>query len=255
MSVRLEKRDTCLIVHNTCARRGAITPELYETLLDAVEQSKSPDVRSLILTGGDFFCAGGDLRVLATRATLPPEERRAKVEVLHGVIRAMAKCPVPIVVAVEGGAAGAGLALVLACDLIVVAEEAQFTAAYVKAGLTPDGGLTHSLSRLLPRQLAMHMCLFGKPISAEQLSDHGGVTQLSPKGEAFNDALALAAELAVGPAQAQSRIRTLLASASDTPLADQLDREAVFMVEAQGGPEAGEGIHAFLEKRKAEFTS
>ncbi len=255
MSVRLDKRDTCLIIHNTNAKRGAITPELYERLLDAIEQSKAPDIRTLILTGGDFFCAGGDLGVLATRATLARQERRAKVEVLHGVIRAMAECPVPIIAAVEGGAAGAGLALVLACDLVVASKESQFTAAYVKAGLTPDGGLTHSLSRLLPRQLAMHMCLLGKPISAAQLADHGGITKLCPKGEAFNDALILAAELAAGPAQAQSRIRALLANASDTPLTDQLNREAAFMVEAQGGPEAAEGIRAFLEKRKAEFSS
>ncbi len=255
MSVRLEKHDTCLIVHNTNAKRGAITPKLYEVLGEAVEQSKSPEIRSLIVTGGDFFCAGGDLSVLATRAALSSAERRAKVEVLHDVIRTMAECPVPIIAAIEGGAAGAGLALVLACDLVVAAEEAQFTAAYVKAGLTPDGGLTHSLSRLLPRQLAMQMCLLGKPISAEQLASHGGVTQLCPKGAALSCALSLAGELAAGPAQAQSRIRMLLASASDRPLADQLDREAAFMVEAQSGLEAGEGIRAFLEKRKAEFST
>ncbi|MGH1414973.1 MAG: oxepin-CoA hydrolase, alternative type [Pelagimonas sp.] len=255
MSVRLEQRGLALIVHNTSAKRGAITPELYQSVSDAIDMASAPDIRCIILTGGAFFCAGGDLRVLATRAALAPDARRSKVEILHGVIRAMAKSPVPIIAAIEGGAAGAGVSLTLACDLIVASEGAEFTAAYVKAGLTPDGGLTHALSRLLPRQMAMEACLLGRPIPARHLADHGVINQLTPQGQALDGALALAQELAQGPAQAQARIRHLITYASDTSLLDQLDREAEFMVDAQAGPEAAEGISAFTEKRKAEFPT
>jgi enoyl-CoA hydratase/carnithine racemase len=254
MTVRLERHGSGLIVHNTAEKRGAITPELYQMIAAAMEQASAPDIRCVILTGGDFFCAGGNLKVLATRAALAPKDRRAKIEILHDVIRAMHACPVPIIAAVEGGAAGAGLSLALACDFIVASKGAHFTAAYVKAGLTPDGGLTHALSRLLPRQMAMQACLLGNAISAEQLAALGVIFQLSPKGQTLADAQELAAQLAQGPAQAQARIRQLLNEAQDTNLSDQLDREAAFMAEAQGGSEAAIGIQAFIEKRKAEFS-
>lgn len=253
MTVRLERQGSSLIVHNSAEKRGAITPDLYQSIAAAMEQARAPDIRCVILTGGDFFCAGGNLKVLATRAALAPQERRAKIEILHDVIRAMHACPVPIIAAVEGGAAGAGLSLTLACDFIVASRGAQFTAAYVKAGLTPDGGLTHALSRLLPRQMAMQLCLIGGAISAEQLHALGIVFQLSPIGETLGDAHKLAEQLSRGPARAQARIRQLLNEAQDTTLSDQLDREAAFMAEAQGGSEAAIGIQAFIEKRKAEF--
>lgn len=255
MSVTLEARDSCLLVRNTEARRGAITPALYQSIRAACERAGDDSVRSLLLTGGDFFCAGGDLQQLATRAELPLAERREKIELLHGTVRAMANCPVPIIAAVEGGAAGAGLSLVLACDLVVAAAGASFTAAYVKAGLTPDGGLTHALARLLPRQMAMQACLLGRPIAAETLAKHGAITELCAAGETLDTALALAQSLARGPAQAQSRIRQLLVEAQDASLAQQLEREADCMAEAQGGAEAAEGIRAFLQKRKPDFTT
>lgn len=255
MSVRLEQAGSCLILHNRTEKRGAITVELYQAIQEACARADDGSVRSIILTGGAFFCAGGDLDLLARRAELPLDERRALIERLHDTIRAMMACPVPIIAAVEGGAAGAGLSITLACDFVVAVEQAQFTAAYVKAGLTPDGGLTHFLSRALPRQMMMELCLLARPISAERLANFGIVTTLVPKGQAFDQAQALAAELAQGPAQAQSRIRNLLNAAPNQTLSQQLDCEADFMAEAQGGTEAACGIRAFLEKRQPEFPT
>ncbi len=253
MSIRIEDSGHCLIVHNRTEKRGAITPELYDSILAAIKQAHAPRIRALILTGGAFFCAGGDLQTLRTRAALPRNDRRQRIERLHDVIRAMHASPVPLIAAVEGGAAGAGLSLALACDFIIAAKASSFTAAYVKAGLTPDGGLTHALSRLLPRQMAIDACLLGKPVTAERLDALGIVTELCDKGEALDGAHRLAATLARGPQQAQSRIRKLLSVAPENDLATQLDLEADFMAEAQGSPEAAEGIAAFLEKRRPEF--
>lgn len=253
--VRLQDRGNMLIVQNRAERRGALSPELYQALQDALHQARNPRIRAVILTGGAFFCAGGDLTQLKDRAVLPPDQRRARIEALHDLIRAMHAAPVPLIAAVEGGAAGAGLSLALACDMIVAASDAVFSAAYVKAGLTPDGGLTHALSRLLPRQLAMESCLLGRPFPATRLAALGVVNQLARPGQALGDALGLAQLLAQGPRQAQARIHALIHAAYDSDLAAQLDREADSMAEALAGPEAAEGMAAFLAKRRPDFNA
>ena len=254
MSVRLSQKGACLIVHNTDEKRGVLTPQLYEAITGAIQKAESPEIRAVILTGGAFFCAGGDLNRLKTAHELAPAERRVWIEQLHDVIRAMNQSPVPLIAAVEGGAAGAGLSLVVACDLIVAASDAVFTAAYVNAGLTPDGGLTHALGQMMPRQMAMEMCLLGRGISAKRLAEVGMINVLCAPGQALQEALVLGEAMARGPGQAQSRIRRLLNDARAKTLETQLDHEAMFMIEAQGSDEAAEGMAAFLEKRPARFA-
>ncbi|PJE34463.1 enoyl-CoA hydratase [Pseudooceanicola lipolyticus] len=247
--------DRLVVVNLNSTRRGALTPDLYQAILDAVRLAAEPRFRSVILTSeGGFFCAGGDLNVLATRRDLSPAERRGKIDQLHGLIRAIRACPVPVIASVEGGAAGAGASLALVCDMIVAAAGAKFTASYVRAGLVPDGGLTSALSRMLPRQLAMEMCLLARPITAERLAQLGVINAAVPAGTALEEAQALADELARGPREAQGVIRELVANAYETSEEAQLDAERDAMALAQGGPEAAEGIAAFLEKRKPTFT-
>jgi len=255
MTVRLEDKGAYLIVHNREEKRGAITPEFFQTINNAVEMAADRRVRCIILTGGAFFCAGGDLQALKTRAKLPPESRRAKIELLHDVVRAMHSSEVLLIAAIEGGAAGAGLSLALACDMIVAAQGASFTAAYVKAGLTPDGGLTHALGQLVPRQMAMEMCLMGRKVGAERFAELGVVSEICAKGEALSKAEVLAKLLIKGPRQAQSRIRHLISEAAEADLSTQLDQEAAFMIDAQVSDDAAEGMAAFLEKRSPEFNA
>ncbi len=193
------------------------------------------------------------MNVLIERRGLAEAERREKVDILHGLVRSMRASPVPIIAAVEGGAAGAGLSLAMACDLIVASKEAKFTAAYVKAGLVPDGGLTASFARLLPRTLAMEMCLLGRPVMASRFAEMGAISRLCAVGNAFDEAMALADTLAAGPREAQSAIRKLVSDAYETTEADQLDAERDAMAAAAGRDEAAEGIAAFLEKRKPLF--
>jgi 2-(1,2-epoxy-1,2-dihydrophenyl)acetyl-CoA isomerase len=255
MSARIEDKGDRIIVWNGNAhKRGALSPELYACITQAVELAAEPRVRAVILTSeGDFFCAGGDLNVLIARRDLPEDERRGKIDELHDVVRAIRGCPVPVIAAVEGGAAGAGLSFALACDLIVAAKGAKFTAAYVKAGLVPDGGLTASLARALPRQLAMEMCLLALPVTVDRMHDLGVVNALSAPGAAMHGAMAYADRLAQGPRQAQSVIRGLVAQGYDVTEADQLDAERNAMAHAAGADEAAEGIAAFLEKRKPNY--
>lgn len=254
MSVRIEDGDDRLIVWNRAEKRGALTPELYHAIMEAADQARQSRIRALVLAGeGPYFCAGGDLNVLIERRALPEDERHEKIGALHDMIRALRGSPVPVVAAVEGGAAGAGLSIALACDMIVSAEDAKYTAAYVKAGLVPDGGLTASLARCMPRQMAMEICLLGKPIPAARMAEIGVVTTLTAPGDAVSVAMKLADQFAQGPREAQRVIRHLVASAYDQTEEQQLDAEQIAMARAQGADEAGEGIAAFLEKRPARF--
>ena len=256
MSARLEEAGDRLIVWNgNVARRGALSPELYDVLGMAFDKAgQDPQVRSVILSSeGDFFCAGGDLNVLIERRALPEETRRARVEDLHDLSRAIRNAPVPVIAAVKGGAAGAGLSLALACDFIIAEVGSTFTAAYVKAGLVPDAGLTASLARLVPRSLAMEMCLMAQPVTAERFAELGVVTKLAEAGQVDAEAAALADRIAQGPRAAMGVIRGLVSSAYETRETEQLDLERDAMAHAAGAPEAAEGIAAFLEKRKPQF--
>ena len=252
---RMEDRgDRAVVVNTNVTRRGALSPDLYAAIGKAFELAQNERIRAVILTSeGGYFCAGGDLNVLIERRDTDEDTRREKIDELHDLVRMIRSSPVPVIAAVEGGAAGAGASLALACDLIVAAEGAKFIAAYVKAGLVPDGGLTSALSRLVPRALAMEMCLLARPVPAERMHALGAINAVVPAGEVDAAAHAVADHLAKGPRKAQSVIRQLVSDAYETNEAAQLHSERNGMAAAVGGSEAAEGIAAFLEKRAPQF--
>ncbi|UWR21945.1 oxepin-CoA hydrolase, alternative type [Sulfitobacter sp. S190] len=255
MSARLEDAGDRLIIWNgNTARRGALSPELYDVIGRAMTLAAERRIKAVIFTSeGGFFCAGGDLNTLITRRDLPEGERRDRVDDLHSLIRALRACPVPVIAAIEGGAAGAGLSFALACDIIVAAQDAKFTAAYVKAGLVPDAGLTAHLARLVPRALAMEMCLLATPVTASRMFDLGAINLVTPPAGALAAAQQVADRLAAGPRAAQGTIRRLVSQAYEAAEDDQLDAERDAMAHAAGADEAAEGIAAFLEKRAPRF--
>src|SRR5512133_870716 len=122
--------------------RNALGPEMYAAGIEALSVAESsPDVRSVVITGeGSLFSAGGNLQRLQANRQEPPEVQAQSIEGLHGWIESVRTFPKPVIAAVEGAAAGAGFSLALACDLIVAAEDAQFTLSYARLGLSPDAG-------------------------------------------------------------------------------------------------------------------
>ena len=254
--VRREGPVLVLAIH-TPGKRNALSPGLFDALTEALASAANDaTVGAVVLTGADgYFCSGGDLNQLATRRLLTLGQRRENLEILHGLLRLLSDFPKPIIASVEGGAAGAGLSMALGCDLLVAARNASFSVAYVKVGLTPDGGATAFLAQALPRQLLTEMCLTGDLVGAERLHALGVVNRLTEPGDADAEAIALATRLAGGPEQAMTRIKTLCRAAVSNTLGAQLDLEAGFMVEAQGSAESAIGIDAFLAKRKPDFVS
>ena len=255
----LLRREGAVLVlsnHNPAAR-NALSPAFYTALTEALQAAQADSgVGAIVLTGeGGHFCSGGDLRQLAKRRDLPEADRRARLDDLNAVIRAVRACGKPIVAAVEGAAAGAGFSLALACDLLVAARDASFSLAYVKVGLTPDAGATAFLAGFVSRQLLAELCLTGDRISGERLHALGAVNRLVEPGQALGEATALAARIADGPQQAMARIKALCGSAHAASLDEQLEREARAMVASQATEESREGIAAFLEKRPADFSA
>lgn len=255
---RVEDRGTHLVVVNdNPQRRNALTPGFQTGLRGALAQAAAEArIAAVVVTGAEgFFCAGGDLTMLMTAQEMTHSRRRAAVEDLQSLIRAILDCPRPVIAAVEGGAAGAGFSLALACDLVVAARDARFTASYVNAGLIPDGGLTGSLAAALPPALAAEICLLGRPVDSQRLFDLGAINAVVEPGETLAAADALARRLAQGPADAQAAIKALLTGARAALMEAQLDAEVEPMAIALGSAEAGEGIAAFLGKRVPGFAA
>ncbi len=257
-SAVLSRQDGAVRIQhiNNPGKRNALTAELYADLPAALFDAQCDvTVGAIVLTGsGDFFCSGGDLGQLALRRAMNPVQRRARLDSLHDLIRAIRHCSKPVIAAVEGGAVGAGMSIVLSCDMLVVARDAFFSVAYTKVGLTPDGGVTAFLAEFVSRQVLSELCLTGERISSERLHGLGAVNRLADRGCALGEAVALAACIAAGPTRANARIKTLCWNAFGADAVAQMELEADFMVESQGDDEAAEGISAFLTKRPADFA-
>jgi enoyl-CoA hydratase/carnithine racemase len=254
--ILLERHGRVLkAVNNDPKTLNALSWDFYDGFHTAVEEAGAdPSIGAIVLTGaGGFFCSGGNVRGLKERSAADYPTRRSSVDKLHDMILAMRACPKPIIAAVDGGAAGAGASIMAACDLIVAARDAYASVAYIRIGLTPDGGATAFFGSALPRQLVSEMVFTGDRIPVERLHAAGLVNRLAEPGGALAMAMDWAAEIAARPSRAIAGGKRLIEQARTNPLKAQLDAEADGIAEALGGPEGQEGIAAFLEKRRPDW--
>jgi enoyl-CoA hydratase/carnithine racemase len=247
--------QTMVLTLSNPEHRNALGPEMYAAGVEALNAAETnPDIRSVILTGeGSVFSAGGNLQRLQNNRQKPPEFQAQSIEGLHSWIEAIRTFPKPVIAAVEGPAAGAGFSLALACDLIVSAVNSVFVMAYSSIALSPDGGGSWSLSRLMPRQLATELLMCGERIGAEQLHQMGIVNRLTEPGHALEKALQWAAQLNERAPNALSSVKELLAEADVSTLNAQLARERDHFVKNLHHANAGIGIAAFLNKEKPKY--
>ncbi len=247
--------QTLVLTLSNPGARNALNPAMYAAAVEALTvASDSKGVRSIVFAGeGDTFCVGGQLQRLQTNRELAPEVQSASVDALHAWIDAIRTCPKPVVAAVEGAAAGAGFSIALACDMVVSSRDAVFSMAYVNVGLTPDGGATWHLARALPRAVATEMLIDGGKWSAERLHGLGLINRLTLPGQALRDALEWCEQLNQKAPNAIESIKELLNSATGQDFPAQLAAEQSHFVKNLHHPNAGEGIAAFLQKRKPDF--
>jgi 2-(1,2-epoxy-1,2-dihydrophenyl)acetyl-CoA isomerase len=211
------------------------------------------DVRAVLLTGtGATFCVGGDLAYFAA-ADDPGAALRALAADLHAGIEALHSIDAPVIAAVQGAAAGAGLSLVAGADLVMAADDAKLTMAYTAVGLSPDGGATWFLPRVIGMRRTADLALTNRRLSAAEARDWGIVTQVVPADELLATAESLTATIAAGATGAFGQVKRLLAASSTTSLTEQLAAEADGIAACAAGPDGAEGIAAFLEKRRPAF--
>ncbi|MEI7976897.1 MAG: enoyl-CoA hydratase [Betaproteobacteria bacterium] len=246
---------TLILTLSNPEHRNALGPEIYAAGVEALSVAEtSSEIKSVVITGeGDIFCAGGNLQRLIKNRQQAPEHQAQSIEGLHNWIETIRTFPKPVIAAVEGPAAGAGFSLALACDMIVAARNSVFLMAYSNIALSPDGGGSWSLSRSLPRQLAIELLMMGERIGAERLHQLGVVNRLSEPGQALGTALAMANLLNQKAHNALASIKELVNEADAASLNQQLALERDHFVKNLHHANAGIGISAFLNKEKPRF--
>lgn len=235
--------------------RNALGPAMYAACMAAFDDVASDaSIRTVILTGADgMFSAGGDLNRLLENRGQPPQVQADAIDNLHRMTRAITACTRPVIAAVEGYAAGAGMSLALACDMITAGTSARFVMAYAKVGLSPDGGGSWFATHGLPRQTAAEMMLEGGAWPAARLHALGVVNTLVDDGKALDAAFQHAERLAALSPHALGRIKQLMGKAVRASLEQHLLDERESFVACLHHPDGGEAIAAFLAKRAARF--
>jgi 2-(1,2-epoxy-1,2-dihydrophenyl)acetyl-CoA isomerase len=245
------------ITLNRPDKLNAMTAVMSDELVDVLTSAgEDDDVRAMVVTGaGRGFCAGQDLTEFeeAYRAGERPDLREHLRHSYHRLIPLLVSTPKPVIAAVNGVAAGAGVSLAAACDIRVAGEEARFTQAFVKIGLIPDSGGTWLLPRIIGYARALELSITGEVIDAEAALEIG-LVNLVVAGDALQDeARDLAVRLAAMPTAAIAETKALLRSAA------ALDLEAALEAEAEAQARMGqtddhlEGVMAFAEKREPRF--
>ncbi|MEM9878882.1 MAG: enoyl-CoA hydratase-related protein [Pseudomonadota bacterium] len=248
---------------NRPERLNAMSNQMLQEIrgvLDIVEDPES-GVRCLMITGaGKGFCSGADL----AGGGLPDvKDKKAAGKIDLGktlerdynpIIERLAALRVPIVNAVNGGAAGAGCSLAIAADIVIAAKSAYFLQAFINIGIVPDAGSSYFLPRRIGEARAMAMMMLGEKIPAETALDWGLIYEVVDDEALMARAMEIATKLANGPTRSIALIRNMANQSMGNSLTQQLHVERVYQRDAGRGPEFREGVSAFLEKRKADFT-
>ncbi|MGA7810877.1 enoyl-CoA hydratase/isomerase [Bradyrhizobium sp.] len=221
--------------------------------LDAIDELKS-DVRCVVLTGaGRAFCTGANLQGRNQQTSVKSNAGAALETGFHPFLRRLRNLHCPIVTAVNGPAAGAGMSFALMGDMILVARSAYFLQAFRRIGLVPDCGSTWLLPRLIGKARSVELSLMGEKLSAEKALEWGLVNRVYDDGSLMDEALKLAHELADGPTVALSLIRKLYWDSPENSFEEQLNLEFESQRRAGATEDFKEGVTAFLEKRPAHF--
>lgn len=252
------ERQVATITLNRPDRLNSFNPAMHQALQDALDkvEGAKPVVRALLLTGaGRGFCAGQDLsdRNVAADAAAP-DLGESLENWYNPLIRRLQSLPMPVVCAVNGVAAGSGVNIALACDLILAARSVNFIQPFCKLGLIPDAGGSWFLPRALGRSRALGLAMLGDKLSAEKAEQWGLIWQVVDDEQLAQEAKALIERLATQPTSGLVRARQAIDAGLDNTLDDQLDLERDLQREAGRSADYREGVAAFMSKRAPEFV-
>ena len=212
-------------------------------------------IRAVILTGrGKLFCGGGDLAAFKAAGDNVSAFISELAGVLHMAVSRLMRMRKPLIVLANGPAAGAGLSLVLSGDISITVPDAHFAAAYGQVGLSPDGGMSWLLPRMVGMRRAQEIILTNRRVSAHEAEEIGIVSRIVDGDQIVAEGRALSEQLAAGATDAIGSARNLLLDSFDGALEAHLERETRSISKAAGSRDCREGVNAFLERRKPEFT-
>lgn len=244
---------------NRPAALNALDFAMVDALIERTQAIAGDDgIRVVVLEGaGKHFMAGGDIRVFAGSLDADPASRSASfqrmVERVHASIETLARMPQPVIGRVQGAVAGFGLSLANACDLVFASEDAYFASAYLQIAVTPDGGGTWWLPRIVGARKAAEILMLGERFGAREAEALGLVNRVLP-ADALDAAVGEAAQrLAAHPTLALRNLKRLLRGSIGQSLSAQLQAEAQSFGQCTGTKEFAEGITAFLAKRAPQF--
>jgi len=225
-----------------------------ELFAASLELDEDPDVRCIVLTGsGRAFCAGGDVKDFVDNLGRIGAHIKELTTYLHGAISRFCRSDKPVIVAVNGVAAGGGFSLALSGDLVLAAESAKFTMAYSKIAASPDGSSSYFLPRLIGLRRAMELYFTNRVLTAREAADWGMITRAVPDAELKGAVDALARELAHGPTRAFGTAKRLLHQSTWESLETQMELEAQGIAACGHTEDFRAGVTAFAEKRTPTF--
>ncbi len=234
---------------------NAMDPQMALELSQvAILCDDDPAVRAIVVTGaGRMFCAGGDLGTFAEAGKDSKSLLKKMAGDLHIGLSRLARGDAPVIAAVNGTAAGAGMSLVMACDLALANESAVFTMAYTRAGLSPDGSSTFYMPRKIGDRRTRELMLTNRVLKASEAEEWGIINRVVADGTVLEAAQELAGELAAGPTLAYGAVKTLLNGTFEQTLESQMELEARAIAEMSVTDDGQEGINAFVTKRQPDF--
>lgn len=230
---------------------GPLAAAFHKAIADL---NGDPNVRVLVLGGaGKMFCAGGDLQRFAREEDGASAYVEALIADFHAGLTLLENFRAPIIAAVHGAAAGAGMGLALTADIVIAAENSRFVMAYTRAGLTPDGGTSWILPHLIGLRRALELTLLNRTLTAAEALEFGMITEIATEDGLEKRVHTLAHELARGPTSAYVSARRLLRHAHHTDYASHLNAEAKAIVDSFKTKDGLEGVRAFRERRTPRF--
>jgi 2-(1,2-epoxy-1,2-dihydrophenyl)acetyl-CoA isomerase len=234
---------------------NAFNMRMGRDIFDAVlEVDDDPSVRCVVVTGaGRAFCAGGDVKEFVDNLPRIGAHVKELTTYLHGAVSRLCRSDKPVVMAVNGTAAGGGLALALAGDVVIAAESAKFTMAYSRIAATPDGSSSYFLPRLVGLRRAMELYLTNRVLSAKEAAEWGLITRAVPDAELGPAVERLARELAEGPTKAFGGAKRLFHQSTWESLETQMELEAQSIATSGRTADFREGVTAFSNKKAPAF--
>lgn len=241
------------VVLNRPQAANGMNHTLTRELAAAAALCDTDATKVVTITGtGRFFSAGGDLKAIAAVSS-PGAYVKGMADELHRALSTFARMDAVVITVVNGTAAGAGFSLAVTGDLVLAAESAKFTMAYTKAGLSPDGGASYYLPRLIGLRRTQELMLTNRTLSAAEALDWGLVTEVVPDDQLAARTDALAQELARSSRTSNGTVKRLLLASYRSGLEEQLETEARDIADSVRSTDGREGIAAFLEKRTPNF--